>query len=299
MSQIIDAGFPSKLIPAPMPYTILLPDDYDKSAEPLPVLYYLHGGNGNGHDFVAGTRGVFDEMWKDGRLPRMVVVAPSVTRSFYMDFRDGSQKWETLLTTAFLAHIRATYRVIIERRGLYLCGISMGGMGGLRLAFKYPELFGGVAAMEPGIEPVLDNKDVKLEDRFWRADALFGEIYGKPVDGAYWAANNPANIAMKDSRRLIDSKPGIYLECGDEDSFGLDRGTEFLHRILRDNGILHEYHLVRGADHLGRTLGPRLREALGFIAGLINPPPPDPIVEGLRKQIAIWKAQAQKRYGEK
>lgn len=299
MSQIIDAEFPTNLIPAPMKYTVLLPDGYEPSAARLPLLYYLHGGNGNGHDFVTTTRGAFETMWKDGRLPAMVVVAPSVTRSFYMDFRDGSQKWETLLVTTFLAHVRAKYQVIQERHGLYLCGISMGGMGGLRMAFKYPELFAGVMAMEPGIEPVLAYKDIALEDRFWRSDELFGDIYGKPVDDEYWKANNPANIAVKDPRRLVDSRLGIYLECGDEDSFGLDRGTEFLHRILRDNGIRHEYHLVRGADHLGRTLGLRLQEALGFIARLINPPPPDPIVEGLRRQIAIWKEQARKLYGEK
>jgi len=296
MSQVIDAEFATSLVPSPMKYSVLLPDGYEKSAECLPVLFYLHGGNGNGHDFIAGTRGVFDAAWKDGRLPAMVVVAPSVQRSFYMDFRDGSQKWETLLTGPFLKHIRALYRVATERRGLYLLGISMGGMGGLRMAFKHPELFAGVAAMEPGIEPTLAHSEIKLEDRFWRSDELFGAIYGEPVDAEYWAANNPATIARKDPGRLIESGLGIYLEVGDEDSFGLDRGTEFLHRVLRDAGVPHEYHLVRGADHLGRTLQPRLREALEFIAALVSPPPPDPIVAGLRKQIAIWKEQANKLY---
>ena len=296
MSQIIDAEFATSLVPSPLKYTVLLPDDYKKATERLPVLFYLHGGNGNGHDFVAGTRGVFETMWKDGRLAGMVVVAPSVQRSFYMDYRDGSQKWETVLTGPFLAHIRAQFRVTAERRGLYLLGISMGGMGGLRMAFKHPELFAGVAAMEPGIEPALAYRDIKLEDRFWRSDELFGEIYGSPVDEDYWAVNNPATIAQKDPRRLIESSLGIYLEAGDEDSFGLDRGTEFLHRILRDAGVPHEYHLVRGADHLGRTLQPRLQEALECISRLVKPPPPDPVVAALRQQIAAWKEQANRLY---
>jgi len=296
MSQIIDAEFSTSFVPSPLKYTVLLPDDYGKVTEPMPVLFYLHGGNGNGHDFVAGTRGVFETMWKDVRLPDMLVIAPSVQRSFYMDYRDGSQKWETVLTGPFLAHIRAQYRVVAERRGLYLLGISMGGMGGLRMAFKHPELFAGVAAMEPGVEPVLAYRDIKLEDRFWRSDELFGEIYGSPVDEDYWAVNNPATIAQKDPRRLIESSLGIYLEAGDEDSFGLDRGTEYLHRILRDAGVLHEYHLVRGADHLGRTLQPRLREALEFINRIVNPPPPDPVVAALRQQIAAWKEQANRLY---
>jgi len=294
MSRTIDAEFSSTLVPSPVKYTVLLHDLYDNSDEPMPLLFHLHGGNGNGHDFVSTTQVVFDAMWRDGELPPVVVVAPSVRRSFYMDYRDGSQKWETLLVGPFLAHIRARYRVLPERNGTFLLGISMGGMGGLRMAFKHRELFGGVAAMEPGIEPALAFRDIKLEDRFWRSEELFAEIYGKPVDEAYWAANNPANIAQSDLQGLAKSKLGIYLEVGDEDSFGLDRGTEFLHRVLRDGGVPHEYHLVRGGDHLGRTLQPRLREALGFIGSQVNPPPPDPIVAGLRKQIAAWKEQAER-----
>jgi S-formylglutathione hydrolase len=298
MSQVLDAKFATTLIPAPLDFTVLLPDEYETTQSLFPLLYFLHGGNGNGKDFLAGMRPNFELLWKEGRLPPIVVVAPSVKRSFYMDFKDGSQKWESLLLGPFLEHVRTTYRVIPERRGLYLCGVSMGGMGSLRMAFKYPGLFAGVASLEPGIEPVLAYKDIELEDRFWRGEDLFEQIFGKPVDAGYWAANNPANIAIKNKDSIISSHPGIYLECGDEDSFNLHRGTEFLHRILRDNGILHEYHLVRGADHLGRTLGPRFREALEFIGRLINPPPPDPVVEGLRKQIAIWKEQAQRLTGK-
>ncbi len=294
MSRVIEASFSNNLVPAPLEYTVLFPDEYEKTADRYPLLYFLHGGNGNGRDFIAGTRQVFDAMWSNGTLPPLVVVAPSVKRSFYMDFRDGSQKWESLLIGPFLGHVRSTYRVIPERKSSFLCGISMGGMGGLRMGLKHPDIFAGVAAMEPGIEPALSHKDIELQDRFWRSDEIFEQIYGKPVDADYWATNNPANIAIKNRDKIVSSRLGIYLECGDEDSFGLDRGTEFLHRILRDNGILHEYHLVRGADHLGRTLGPRLQEALGFIASLINPPAPDPIVEGLRKQIAVWKEQAER-----
>ena len=243
---------------------------------------------------LSRTQPVFEQVWDYRRLPKLVVVAPSVTRSFYMDFRDGSQKWEQLLVGPFLSHVRENYRIRQEHEGLFVAGVSMGGLGALRLGFKYPELFAGLAALEPGIEPALAFKDIRLEDRFWRSNELFETIFGKPVDEGYWALNNPANIAIGNSERIRSSKLGIYLECGDEDSFGLDRGTEFLHRILRDNGILHEYHLVRGADHLGRTLGPRLQEALEFLGTLINPPPTDAEVENLHRIVARMKEQAKK-----
>ncbi len=72
----------------------------------------------------------------------------------------------------------------------------MGGMGALRLAFKYPETFGAVASMEPGISPIDDWADMRPKHRFWRGDALMETIYGSPVDREYWNANNPATIAQ-------------------------------------------------------------------------------------------------------
>ena len=66
----------------------------------------------------------------------------------------------------------------------------------------------------------------------------------------------------------------IYLEVGDQDLLllYLDQGTEFVHRVLFDAGISHEYRLVKGADHVGASVGPRFLDALSFIGRQINPP---------------------------
>ena len=68
----------------------------------------------------------------------------------------------------------------------------------------------------------------------------------------------------------------IYLDCGDEEMFLLFERTEFLHRVLYDASIKHEYDLVPGADHLGRTVRPRSVEAVQFLIRVLIPPPPDP-----------------------
>jgi S-formylglutathione hydrolase len=290
-TRLIEAELASPLVPGPVPYAVLLPAGYEESGEAYPLLFFLHGGRGD-RSFLTTMRPAIESVWSAGTLPPAVVVTPSVTRSMYMDYRDGSQKWERFLVTEFLEHLRQSYRVRADRQGTLIWGISMGGMGGLRLGFKYPDLFGGVAALEPGIDPVLAFGDLKLENRFWRSPKLFETIFGRPVDEAYWAANNPANIALAGAERIRSSGLGLYLDCGDEDSFNLNEGTEFLHRILYDQKIPHEYHLVRGADHLGRTLGPRTREGLNFLGRIVNPPPPDPIVAGLRQQIHEWRKLA-------
>ena len=87
---------------------------------------------------------------------------------------------------------------------------------------------------------------------------------------------NPANIAIERAAAIKASGLQIYLEVGDADMFHLDEGNEFLHRVLWDHGIDHEYRQVHGADHLGRTLPGRLRDGLRFLTlHVLEPPPRD------------------------
>jgi S-formylglutathione hydrolase len=293
-SQLIESKIETKLLPAPVEFNVLLPDGYDTVKEPLPLLFFLHGGGGD-RSFLTRMRGIVDDMWKEGTLPKLVVVTPSAGRSFYMDYKDGSQKWESFIVGPFLDHIRQTYKVTRERKGTLLFGISMGGLGGLRLAFKYPDRFEAVAALEPGIDPALKWKDVKPRNRFWRGEPLMEAIFGKPFDEAYWEANNPASICVANADKIRAAGLGIYIDAGDLDSFNLHEATEFMHRIMWDNKILHEYHLVRGADHVGRTIRPRATEALGFLTRVLNPPPTDPEAEALKKQLEPMKRAAERK----
>jgi len=291
-SQIVDAKIETKLVPGPVEYAVLLPDGYEAVKDPLPLLLFLHGGGGD-KSFLSRMRSIFVEMWKAGTLPPMVVVTPSAARSFYMDYKDGSQKWETFIVTEFLDQLRAKYNVTRERKSTLLFGISMGGMGALRIGFKYPEKFGGLVAMEPGIDPVLKWKDLSSRYKFYRGPDLMETIFGKPFDEAYWEANNVATIAVANAEKLRASGLGIYIEAGDEDAFYLHEAAEFLHRILWDYKIKHEYHLVRGADHVGRTIRPRAMEGLAFLARMLNPPPPDPEAEATRKRLEPLKKRVE------
>jgi S-formylglutathione hydrolase len=292
-SQLVDGKLDTRLVPAPVEYAALLPDGYENTKD-LPLLFFLHGGGGD-KSFLARLRSLFDEMWKAGSLPPMVVVTPSAARSFYMDYKDGSEKWETFIVTEFLDHLRAKFKVTRERKGTLLFGISMGGMGALRIGFKHTEKFGALAALEPGIDPVLKWKDLSSRYKFYRGQDLMETIFGKPFDEAYWESNNVASIALARADRLRASGLGIYIDAGDEDVFYLHEAAEYLHRLLWDQKILHEYHLVRGADHVGRTIRPRAMEGLAFLARMLNPPPPDPEAEATRKRLEPLKKAAERK----
>ena len=251
----------SRLVPGPVSYTVLRPPG-SVDLRGLPLLLLLHGGDGD-NGFLANMRRVLDAAWAGSDLPPCLVATPDARRSLYLDYHDGSERWESFIVGEFIPHLRTTYALSTERRGTEVSGISMGGLGALRLGLKHLDVFGGLAALEPGIEPALRFSDVRPRNSFQRALPFLEARYGAPIDAAFWAANNPANLAIDRRDAIIESGLQIYFEAGDQDMFHLDEGAEFLHRVMWDHGLLHEYRVVRGADHLGRTLAPRLRDAGG------------------------------------
>jgi len=261
---------PSSNVPGGVRVSIFTPPGYvGTPANPYPLLLLLHGGNGSEQDLLRFAPTI-DKAMAEGRIPHVVVAMPGAHRSLYKDYKDGSQRWETFIIAELMPHLRQSLQVSTERRGTFIAGWSMGGLGSLRLAFKHPQMFAAVAALEPAIEPALFWSDIGAHVRFWRSEEALREIFGSPIDTAYWEANNPATIARRDPERLLGL--GIYLDVGDQDMLYLHEGVEFLHRLLFDARLGHEYRLVRGAEHVGPSLQPRLADALGFIGRQIQPP---------------------------
>jgi len=291
-SRLEEGSMVTTAVPSPVRYSVLLPPSYYVTERRYPLLLWLHGGGGDNR-FLGTQQSLFEAVWTSGLAPEMVVVTPDADRSLYLDYRDGSARWESFLLDEFLPAIAAAHRVDSGDR--YIGGISMGGMGSLRMAFKHPDRFRAVVALEPGIEPALAWSEVKAEDRFWRDERLLVERFGTKdggIDAEYWARNNPATIADRDPDRLLRSGLAIYIEVGSEDAFGLDRGTEFLHATLFRHRIRHEYRYVLGADHVGRTVPARIRDALGFLGRISQPVEPDPQVERTRRMLDAMKRRA-------
>lgn len=279
----------SEMTPTPVDYYALQPPNYDERSEPLPLVLNLHGGGGN-REALKNQQPNIEQLFNTGRFPPAVIVTPSVSpRSFYMDYRDGSERWESFIVGPFLEHLRSRFDVRTDKRGTLITGISMGGMGSLRLAFKHPDVFGAVAAMEPAIEPISAFKDIRPKHRFFRDDQVMSTIFGDPIDVDYWNDNNPATIIQRETEKVKRAGLKIFLEVGDEDAFWLYEGTEYLHRVLYELKIRHEYRLYHGADHVGRTVPARVDAAFEFLSRTLVDPEPDPEVEVTRQWLATLK----------
>jgi S-formylglutathione hydrolase len=301
-SELRESKLESDLVPSPVAYGVVLPDGYGAATEPFPLLLLLHGGKSS-HKELATWKGTLDDLWAHGKLPKMVVAMPSTGkatiegRTEYMDFKDGSEKWYSFVVGPFLDHMRREYNVSREGKRTVVGGVSMGGLGALRVGLRNPGKFAALAAWEPGIMPAIHWKDVKPRNRFVYSDQFLEKVYGRPFDATFWEGNNPAGIVKANAEKIRTSGLQIYIECGDEDYLNLHEGTEFLHRVLWECGIPHEYHLVRGADHLGRTLERRTGEGLQFLGRSLCPEGEDRD-PGRLEMIDIWrdlKMEAEKK----
>jgi len=248
----------------------------------LPLLLDLHGGGSSRDALVFKHQmGGFDERWGEGsKMPHSITATISANNSFYADYLDGSQRWQTFLMTEFIPFIEKRYNCGGKRELRYVTGISMGGHGALKLAFSAPQHFAALSAIEPGIDAALVPADLKErnflqvmmhspDDAMIDMASMLGGADPASMDVAHYQRWNPASIAVANAQAIKASGLKIYFECGDRDYLNLHDGSEFLHRVLWDLGIEHEYHLVHGGDHVGPTLPPRLQAASAWLHGTI------------------------------
>jgi putative tributyrin esterase len=125
----------------------------------------------------------------------------------------------------------------------------------LRLAFRRPDLFGSVATHSAAIVAQLPAVDTGTNAR--GPLRLFANIFGSPVDRAFWDRNNPLELA----RAANFAGLKIYFDCGSQDDYGFDSGAQALHNLLVSRHVTHEFHIYPGghnwlyfAEHLPESL---------------------------------------------
>ena len=280
-SKLVHAEMETDLVPSPAKFDVLLPPNYESIQEPLPVLIWLHGGSNGKNHIERRLRTPIESAWASGILSPVVIIAPITGNSYYVDWKDGTQKWEEFITGELLSNVRTLFNTQNNRAGTVIAGASAGGQGTLRIALRNPEIFVAAVAMEPGFEPVLRFEDVDLS-RFSgdSAKRFLNPRFGKPVDAEYWAERHPPTIVVRHAKKIRDSKLKLRIEAGDEDANLTWLSAELIHRLLFDAGIRHEFYIEYGAAHTGRSLPRRLHDSFAFVERALHPEGPDP--EALR-----------------
>lgn len=279
-SSLTNHALASDLVPGEPRFDLLLPPAYDpERTEPYPLLLWLHGGSSGERQLERRLRAHLERAWDEGTIEHIVVVAPITGGSYYIDWKGGGKSWETFILRQLLPHVRSHYNVAQDRAGTVLGGGSAGGQGTLRIGLRNPETFAAAAALEPGFPPVASFADLDLTPYGPGAMRFLQERFGDPFDVEYWRARHPPTIVIDNADRLRASGLKLLVEAGDEDANLTYLSAELLHRLLFDAAIPHEYHLVQGGAHTGRSIPRRITNVLAFFQRALRPQGPDPQAE--------------------
>ena len=112
-----------------------------------------------------------------------------------------------------------------------------------------------------------------MDISYFNADVLADQDarFGEPVDRAFWRNTHPPTMVVDHARELRQSGLQLLLEVGDEDANGNFRSAELFRRLLFDAAIDHDYHLHRGAAHVGRSKHWRYPEVFRFLSRALSP----------------------------
>ncbi|MGA2902391.1 MAG: alpha/beta hydrolase family protein [Candidatus Korobacteraceae bacterium] len=232
----------SQILARPVRYCAFLPADFDQDkTRRYPVLYFLHGLDDNEEAMLNfGGWDVVSELRSKDKIGDFVILAPSAGHTFYINSGDGKVRYEDFLMKEFMPEMEKKYRAAGTRATRGITGVSMGGYGALRLAFKYPDQFAAVSAQMPAL--IIDVPKDMGASAPGSPGALLGNVFGSRD---YFNRNNVFYFASTDSAASL-KRMNIYFDVGNNDDYGFEQGAQELDKLLKSRGIPHEFHIYPG-----------------------------------------------------
>ena len=220
-SSVDTIAIPSAAMHKSIKAVIIKPDSYSEGKKRFPVVYLLHGFGGNFSNWITKVHHIkqlADEY-------QMIIVCPDgAIGSWYFDSPvDSSYKYETFIGTEVPQYIDANFKTIADRKARAITGLSMGGHGGIFLAFRHSELYSACGSMSGALHVTVITKGYQVEQRL--GDTAINRKYLND-----WSALNVVENKPKDSL-------GIIIDCGTED------------RVMPMNRAMHEKLLKLKVPH--------------------------------------------------
>ncbi len=209
---------------------VVKPQSYGREPS-FPVLYLLHGYSDRYDGWVKKVPHI--QALSD--LYEMIIVCPDgAFGSWYLDSPvDSAFQYETFVSEELISWVDRNYTTIPSREGRAITGLSMGGHGGLYLAFRNQDVFGACGSMSGGVDirPFPDN---------WDLAKRLGTQRDYPKR---WEENTALGLL----HLLTPNALKIIMDCGTEDFFY--EVNENLHQELLYRNIPHDYITRPGAHN--------------------------------------------------
>ena len=202
---------------------VIRPEERKDNQGPWPVVYLLHGYSGWYSNWIMRD----PELKEYADHYNMIIVCPDGGySSWYLDSPlDSTSQYETYIGKEVPDYIDAHYNSIKDRRGRAITGLSMGGHGGLYLAFRHANIFGACGSMSGGVD--LNSSHNKFD------------IVKRIGDTINYAGNWKKYSVINVIENYPEDSLSIIIDCGNEDSFYSINHA--LHEKMLQLKIPHDY----------------------------------------------------------
>jgi len=233
---------------------LIVPDPGSMNGTPVrarKVLYLLHGLSDDASAWPRYT--AIETLAAEYGL---VVVMPSVGRSFYADLPNG-QAYFTYLTQELPGYLSDVFDLSPKRENTLIAGVSMGGYGAIKAALAYPERFCAAASLSG----FLSLKFLELypnDPRRQEFASVFGDL--RQLTGG---AHDPETW-LKKAAAIQAALPRLYIACGrQEDLYPLN---QIFRAACQGLGLGLEYH-EEDSRHEWPFWDAQIRKFLTFALG--------------------------------
>jgi diacylglycerol O-acyltransferase/trehalose O-mycolyltransferase len=232
-----DLTIDSPAVGHPVTVRLLLPADFKRSKDKLPVLYLLHGCCDTYRSWTRST----DIADLSAHTEVLIVMPDAGPVGFYSNWLKGPQ-WEDFHLVELPRILARDYRASTTRA---VAGNSMGGLGALSYAARHPGMFQAAASFSG----IVHTKLTVTESAGWEnlvssqgEDPL--DLWGEAgANVATWKAHNPYDLAP----RLRGTQ--LYLSCGGGRLGPLDTDQQLagIETSLRaeNDAFVHHLHQLR------------------------------------------------------
>ncbi|KIQ69876.1 alpha/beta hydrolase [Wenxinia marina] len=219
-------------------------------------MYLLHGSFGNEMDWLrnGNAKAIIDQAIEDGTIPPAVVIMPG-SLSWWVD--GYNEAAETAFFADLIPHIEATWRVIPEREGRVVGGLSAGGYGTVNFVLEHPDMFAAAAAMSPAsyVPQPPETSSGNRHPAYLDAEGNY--------DPEKWTELN--YTAYIDDYMAQDLLVPMFITSGDHDVFDIAYHGAVLYQALREHQPdAVEYRVIDG-DHEWAVWQDNLPHALEYV----------------------------------
>lgn len=231
---VVDSAF-SPSLERIVRYAILLPSGY-QPAERYPVLYLLHGLNGDCQVWNTKLKlGVHAAPY------RVIIVMPDAGSSWYVNARMAeSERFEDFVVQDLPRIVGLKYNIDTVRTAI--AGYSMGGYGALMLSLRHPGRYRFAGSLSGAINFPREAESFRATANQSSKESFIRAFGSEP--GEFYDRHDILLLAMKIKG---GATPYLYFSTGVQDGY---RSFLPAHRILTDSlrahAMAYEYHELPG-----------------------------------------------------